>query len=105
MLNIDNITSTSNYSGVGKEQMFTELTPEEAASISGGISVPTTNTIENGRARIRVDLREGLKDKSFTGQFESCNATFDDFAGTLNISCALSNEDVNSGQVLFFRAP
>ncbi|MCC5658809.1 hypothetical protein LC608_17815 [Nostoc sp. XA010] len=106
MLNIDNKTSISNYCVVGQEQIFTELTPEEAASIIGGasVSVPTTNTIERGRARIRVDLRGGLKDKNFTGQFESCDATFDDFDGTLNISCSLSSTDVNGGQVLFFRA-
>lgn len=105
MLNIDNITSTSNYSGVGQEQMFTELTPEEAVTISGGLSVATTNKIERGRATIRVDLREGLKDKNFNGSFENCDATFDDFTGKLEISCALSSQDVNGGQVLFFRAP
>lgn len=104
MLNIDNLNSTSNYSVVGQKQMFTELTPEESASISGGISVPTTNRVQRGRATIRVDLREGLKDKNFNGQFEDCVANFDDFTGTLDISCALSNEDVNSGDVLYLRA-
>ncbi|MEH2410654.1 hypothetical protein [Nostoc sp.] len=36
MSNIDNITSTSNYSAVGQEQLFTELTLEEGAVIEGG---------------------------------------------------------------------
>ena len=36
MSNIDNITSTSNYSAVDQEQLFTELTLEEGAVIEGG---------------------------------------------------------------------
>ncbi|MCC5661215.1 hypothetical protein LC608_30490 [Nostoc sp. XA010] len=33
---VNNITSTSNYSVVGQEQLFTELTLEEGAVIEGG---------------------------------------------------------------------
>ncbi|MEH1999477.1 MAG: hypothetical protein V7L00_12145 [Nostoc sp.] len=36
MSNINNITSTSNNSVVGQEQLFIELTPEEGAVIEGG---------------------------------------------------------------------
>ena len=36
MSNIDKATSTSNYSVVDQEQLFTELTPEEGAVIEGG---------------------------------------------------------------------
>ncbi|MEH1940464.1 MAG: hypothetical protein V7L01_09640 [Nostoc sp.] len=36
MSNINNITSNSNYSVVGQEQLLTELTPEEGAVIEGG---------------------------------------------------------------------
>ncbi len=36
MSSIDNITSTSNYSVVGQEELFSELTPEQASVIEGG---------------------------------------------------------------------
>jgi hypothetical protein len=36
MLNIDSISSTSNYSVDSQDQLFTELTPEEGAMIEGG---------------------------------------------------------------------
>lgn len=80
-----------------------EITTEELTKIAGGDQVPvaTTNTIEQGRARIRVDLRPGLKDKNFSGAFQSCSGTFDDFDGTLQLTCQLSPSDVNSGTVLF----
>lgn len=84
---------------------FNEVMSEELTEISGGITVPTTNKIEQGRATIRVDLRGGLKDKNFTGSFENCTAEFDDFNGTLNVSCNLGNTAVNSGQVLLIARP
>ncbi|MEH2378365.1 MAG: hypothetical protein V7K27_05595 [Nostoc sp.] len=43
MSNTDNITSTSNYSAVGQEQLFTELTLEEGAVIEGGFTYDLTN--------------------------------------------------------------
>ncbi|MEH2253228.1 hypothetical protein [Nostoc sp.] len=47
MSNIDNITSTSNYSVVGHEQLFTELTPEEGAMIKGGANYSLVNRSGN----------------------------------------------------------
>ncbi|MEH2378364.1 MAG: hypothetical protein V7K27_05585 [Nostoc sp.] len=41
MSNIDNITS--NYSVVGQEQLFTELTLEEGAVIEGGLTYDLSN--------------------------------------------------------------
>ncbi|MHC5780038.1 hypothetical protein [Nostoc sp.] len=43
MSNIDNITSTSNYSVVDQEQLFTELTLEEGAVIEGGFTYDLSN--------------------------------------------------------------
>ncbi|MEH1843881.1 MAG: hypothetical protein V7L25_02410 [Nostoc sp.] len=43
MSNIDKITSISNYCAVGQEQLFTELTPEEAAVIEGGVNYSLGN--------------------------------------------------------------
>ncbi len=80
---------------------FTEITNGNLTEISGGVSVPTTNKIEQGRATIRLDLRGGLKDQNFTGSFQNCTADFDDFSGTLDVSCALSTDVVNGGTVLF----
>ena len=102
MFSIHTTSDTPNLYGVDNEQLFIELTSEAAANINGGMAVPvdTSNEIESGGAKIRVDLRPGLKDKNFTGKFESCNATFDDFNGKLNISCALSEKDINSGKIL-----
>ena len=80
---------------------FSSVTTEELTKMSGVISVPTTNKIERGRATVRVDLREGLTNKNFTGFFEDCTAEFDDFEGKLDISCSLSSDVVNGGQVLF----
>ncbi|MEH2293452.1 hypothetical protein [Nostoc sp.] len=38
MSNIDKIASTFNYSVAGQEQLLTELTPEEGATISGSVN-------------------------------------------------------------------
>ncbi|MEH2407298.1 hypothetical protein [Nostoc sp.] len=43
MSNIDKLTSTSNYSAVGQEQLFTELTLEEGAAIKGGLTYELSN--------------------------------------------------------------
>ncbi|MEY2914964.1 MAG: hypothetical protein RLZZ184_4273 [Cyanobacteriota bacterium] len=100
MLIKDKITSADH-----NQQLFTELTSADSAIISGGIDVPTTNTIKKGRGAIRVDLRSGLKDPGFTGRFENCTADFDDFNGTLNITCNLSEQDVSGGQALYHYKP
>lgn len=88
-------------------QFFTEITPAELTDVSGGAGIPvdTTNQIKKGRATIRVDLRDGLKDKNFSGSFDDCTAEFDDFNGQLDISCNLSDDVVNGGQVLFLQLP
>lgn len=88
-------------------QFFTKITPAELTDVSGGagILVDTTNQIKKGRATIRVDLRDGLKDKNFSGAFDDCTAEFDDFNGKLDISCNLSDDVVNGGQVLFLQLP
>ncbi|WP_100904466.1 hypothetical protein [Nostoc flagelliforme] len=39
MSNFDKTTSTSDISSVGSEQLFTELTPEQAAVIEGGVAL------------------------------------------------------------------
>lgn len=86
---------------------FNEITPAELTDVTGGAGIPvdTTNQINRGRATIRVDLRDGLKDPNFSGSFEDCTAEFDDFTGKLDISCNLSDDVVNGGQVLFIQAP
>lgn len=88
-------------------QVFSEITPAELTDVSGGAGIPvdTTNQIKKGRATIRVDLRDGLKDKNFSGSFDDCTAEFDDFNGKLDISCNLSDDVVNGGQVLFLQLP
>ncbi|MEH2407300.1 hypothetical protein [Nostoc sp.] len=43
MSNIDKFTSTSNYSAVGQEQLFTELTLKEGAAIKGGLTYELSN--------------------------------------------------------------
>ncbi|MEH2321764.1 hypothetical protein [Nostoc sp.] len=43
MSNIDKLTSTSNYSAVSQEQLFTELTLEEGAVIEGGLTYDLGN--------------------------------------------------------------
>lgn len=61
MSNIDNITSTSNYSVVGQEQLFTELTLEEGAVIEGGVLYRLGN-----KAGITVNYTiNGRKDSLF----------------------------------------
>lgn len=99
------IISSKPFIVLSQEQLFNELTPEECAIISGGLEVATTNVIDQGRARIRVDLRKGLKDQNFSGQFEECSGSFDDFSGELNVLCKLSSENVNSGKVLRIYRP
>ncbi len=82
---------------------FNEIIAAELTNVTGGVSIPvdTTNQIKKGRATIRVDLRDGLKDEDFSGSFEDCIAEFDDFTGLLDISCYLSPDDVNGGIVLY----
>ncbi len=81
---------------------FSDITTFELTDVTGGVGIPvdTTNQIKKGRATIRVDLRDGLKDENFSGSFEDCTAEFDDFTGTLDVSCNLSPDEVNGGIVL-----
>ncbi len=57
MLYIDQITSPSDLSSVGDEQLFTELTPEEGATISGGL-LYTLNNQSNAIFTYSFDQRE-----------------------------------------------
>jgi hypothetical protein len=49
MSDFDKITSTSDLSGASSEQLFTELTPEEAAVVEGGLYI-TIDQIQAIRA-------------------------------------------------------
>ncbi|MEH2293450.1 hypothetical protein [Nostoc sp.] len=58
MSNINKLTSTSNYSAVGQEQLFTELTLEEGAAIQGGLTYDLSN---NSGIPINYDIN-GVSD-------------------------------------------
>ncbi|MEH2321762.1 hypothetical protein [Nostoc sp.] len=58
MSNIDKLTSTSNYSAVSQEQLFTELTLEEGAVIKGGLTYDLGN---NSAILINYDIN-GVSD-------------------------------------------
>ncbi len=54
MSNIDNISSTSNYSVIGQEQLFSELTPEEGAMIEGGEFTVLIRDVGPARASVPI---------------------------------------------------
>ncbi|MEH2046019.1 hypothetical protein [Nostoc sp.] len=97
MSNIDNITSNSNYSVVGQEQLFTELTPEQGAMIEGGEFTVLIRDV--GPARASVPLKQGFQTlAAFTANptvLQITNST------GYNLSYDLAYDAANAGSNLF----
>ncbi|MBE9006197.1 hypothetical protein IQ259_14315 [Fortiea sp. LEGE XX443] len=86
------------------EQLFTELTLEVQANICGGVDTQTTKNaadesrtksrIGRGRARILVDLGEGLPDKNIRNENGECRTYFDNLTGKFTFSCVLRDSGI-----------
>lgn len=81
---------------LSNEELFTELTLKAAATISGGISKSNNannsgvkSRIGKGRARIRVNLREGSPNKNISSEYGECRPDFDNLTGQFTFSCTL----------------
>jgi hypothetical protein len=90
------------------EPLFNALTPEEQAKINGGVDTSTnkdsdksstTISVNQGRAKITVDLRKGLPDKNYSGKYGECRPYFDPVTGEFNFSCALRDASLGKGEL------
>jgi len=86
---------------LSNEQLLTELTLKETATITGGVS-NTRNTdnsqvksrIGKGRARIRVGLRGRVPNKNISNEYGECRPSFGDSTGKFTFSCVLRDSSV-----------
>lgn len=86
------------------EHFFTELTPEVAAIICGGVSTqpntskseqsPIKSRIGRGRARIRYDLPGKLPEQNIKTEDGECRPYYDKSTGQFSFSCVLRGSGI-----------
>ncbi|BAY17713.1 hypothetical protein NIES21_35550 [Anabaenopsis circularis NIES-21] len=83
------------------QRLFTELTPQVAASICGGLNTKdepdkrlTKSLIRRGRARIRYYVGEKLPDQNISTEDGECRPYFNHFTGQFTFSCVLRDPGI-----------
>lgn len=89
---------------LSNEQLFTELTPEVAVTICGGVDTLSIKNeadksrskirIGKGRGRIRFFWGEQLPNKNLSNEYGECHPYFDNLTGQFTFSCVLRDSGV-----------